>query len=155
MHRIPRSREVGQSLLSSVPSTLRAFFACVKLVYRLRPGLVLTNGPGTCVPVCLAAFLLRFLGILDVRIVFVESVCRVRTLSLSGRILYLFADQVQVQWPQLAQRYVCEQCVPACVQVCVCASASASCVQLCAGGGDAQPPAMHMPCYRSCAWFLT
>ena len=40
-----------------------------------------------------------------VHVTFVESVCRVRSLSLSGQILYRLADDVIVQWPELLQRY--------------------------------------------------
>lgn len=67
--------------------------------------------PGTCVPVCLAAFLLRFLGWGHPKIVFVESVCRTRGLSITGRILYPVADRFLVQWPQLQQRYPLAQYV--------------------------------------------
>jgi beta-1,4-N-acetylglucosaminyltransferase len=104
--RIPRSREVGQPYLSSVWTTLFAFWACVRLVARLRPAMLLCNGPGTCLPVCLAALLLNWAGVTDTRIVFVESVARVQHLSLTGRLLYPIADSMQVQWPQLVQRYV-------------------------------------------------
>jgi beta-1,4-N-acetylglucosaminyltransferase len=107
--RIPRSREVGQSYVTSLFTTLWAMWACFLLVLRARPDLVLVNGPGTCLPVCLAARLLRLIGLLPrtSRTVFVESVCRVKTLSLTGKLLYRFrlADQVQVQWPQLREAY--------------------------------------------------
>ena len=37
---------------------------------------------------------------------YVESVCRVETLSATGRLLYhAGADRVLVQWPALARRY--------------------------------------------------
>jgi len=38
-------------------------------------------------------------------IVYVESVCRVTSMSMSGRLLYPFADLFYVQWPQLLQNY--------------------------------------------------
>jgi beta-1,4-N-acetylglucosaminyltransferase len=105
--RIPRAREVGQSYLTSLVSTLRAFLACLRLVWSLQPRIILVNGPGTCLPLCLAAAVLRLLGCLRCSIVFVESVCRVRTLSTTGKLLYhaRIADQVHVQWPQLAAAY--------------------------------------------------
>jgi len=40
-----------------------------------------------------------------VPVVFVESVCRVKTLSMTGLLLYLIADVFIVQWPQLALKY--------------------------------------------------
>ena len=96
---IPRAREVGQSFGSSVPSTLRALFACVHLIWTASPDLVLVNGPGTCVPV---AVLARLSG---ARVIFVESWCRVESLSLTGRIMYWVAHRFVVHWPELARRY--------------------------------------------------
>ena len=51
------------------------------------------------------AFVLRLLGVQHVTIVYVESIARVSSLSLSGKILIRFADQFLVQWPQLAERH--------------------------------------------------
>jgi beta-1,4-N-acetylglucosaminyltransferase len=106
---IPRSREVGQSYVTALFTTLYAVWACFALVLRVKPDLILVNGPGTCLPVCLAGRVLRLLCLLPhtSRTVFVESVCRVRTLSMTGKLLYRLrlADQVQVQWPELRALY--------------------------------------------------
>ncbi|XP_014668421.1 PREDICTED: UDP-N-acetylglucosamine transferase subunit ALG14 homolog [Priapulus caudatus] len=102
---IPRSREVNQSWMSTVLST---FYACVYAIPVLlthRPDVVLCNGPGTCIPICGAAFLLKVLYVKRTRIIFVESICRVKTLSLSGKMLYYFADELLVQWPSLLDLY--------------------------------------------------
>uniref|UniRef100_A0A8C6Z2H3 UDP-N-acetylglucosamine transferase subunit ALG14 n=1 Tax=Nothoprocta perdicaria TaxID=30464 RepID=A0A8C6Z2H3_NOTPE len=66
---------------------------------------ILCNGPGTCVPVCICALLLGLLGLKRAIIVYVESICRVETLSLSGKILYYFSDYFIVQWPALKEKY--------------------------------------------------
>jgi hypothetical protein len=68
---------------------------------------ILVNGPGTCIPVCGAAFVLRVLGLLDVRIAYVESIARVERLSLSGTLLrgLRMADLVLVQWQEMVERY--------------------------------------------------
>ena len=105
LFRLPRSREVGQSYLTSVATTLHATAHAVALVFRTMPSLVVCNGPGTCIPVCFAALMLRLLGIRYVAIVYVESIARVESLSLSGKILRHVADHFIVQWPQLARRY--------------------------------------------------
>ncbi|XP_074895047.1 UDP-N-acetylglucosamine transferase subunit ALG14 isoform X1 [Buteo buteo] len=133
LDRIPRSREVRQSWTSSVVTTLYSLLYSLPLTYRLKPDLVefspvsldecmmldskqqerwspfllmiLCNGPGTCVPVCISALLLRLLGIKRAIIVYVESICRVETLSLSGKILYYFSDYFIVQWPDLKEKY--------------------------------------------------
>ncbi|XP_070709227.1 UDP-N-acetylglucosamine transferase subunit ALG14 [Pempheris klunzingeri] len=103
--RIPRSREVHQSWSSSVISTLNALRYSFPLVFRLRPDMVLCNGPGTCVPLCVVGLLLGILGMKKVLIVYVESICRVQKLSLTGRILYPISDYFFVQWPSLRDKY--------------------------------------------------
>ncbi|MEE6495735.1 hypothetical protein FKM82_002130 [Ascaphus truei] len=105
IHRIPRSREVGQSWSSSLLTTVHSIFYSLPLTAWLQPDLVLCNGPGTCVPVCLSALLLGIFGIKKVIIVYVESICRVESLSLSGRFLYHFSDYFIVQWPRLKDKY--------------------------------------------------
>jgi len=105
IERLPRSREVGQSYLTSVLTTLYATWFCLPLLWRYRPSVLLVNGPGTCVPLCVVVAILGLLGIHRTHIVFVESICRVETLSLSGKILQYFADAVLVQWQMLADKY--------------------------------------------------
>ena len=56
---IPRSREVGQSWLTSNFTTLQALAPAAFIVLRRRPRLLLVNGPGTCIPICAAAFVFR------------------------------------------------------------------------------------------------
>ena len=53
-------------------------------------------------------FLIPFfqvLGLQAASVVYIESICRVETLSLSAKILYYFADQILVQWKQLEAKY--------------------------------------------------
>lgn len=103
IHRIKRSREVQQSFATAISTTIQSIWQCIPLVYRLRPDLILCNGPGTCVPICLVAFIYKVLFInRHCRIVFIESYCRIRTISLTGKILVWFTDLFVVQWPQLA-----------------------------------------------------
>jgi len=105
IHYIRRSREVGQSFKSSVFTTLRASVDAVRLVFSIKPNLILCNGPGTCVPICVGGLLMRFLGMGDPCIIFTESLCRVKSLSLTGRLLYFIADRFVVHWPQLVEQY--------------------------------------------------
>lgn len=103
---IPRSRYVNQSYLTSVFSTIHSIVMTVPVVVSFKPDVVLCNGPGTCVPVCLVAFLMRlFHYTTGTSIVFVESICRVKTLSLTGKLMFFIADLIIVQWPELKQKY--------------------------------------------------
>jgi beta-1,4-N-acetylglucosaminyltransferase len=97
---------VGQAYASSILSTLYAAWYAFALVARVRPALILTNGPGTCVPLVLAALVGRILGFMaSTRTVFVESYCRVQTLSLTGKVLFYIADLFVVHWEDLHQQY--------------------------------------------------
>lgn len=101
---ITRSRKVHQSYFSSIFTTLKSIFDCIPLLLHSRPDLILSNGPSTCVPICVVAFLLKVLYINStVRIAFIESFCRVKTLSLSGWILLYLTDIFVVQWPNLSK----------------------------------------------------
>ena len=64
---------------------------------------------GTCVPICFAAFLLRILMFSDhfyrPYLIFIESFCRVKSLSLTGKLLYYFVDKFIVQWENLQIKY--------------------------------------------------
>jgi beta-1,4-N-acetylglucosaminyltransferase len=103
---IPRSREVGQGWISSILTTGDSLRHALKLVLHEQPDLLLVNGPGTCVPVVISAVVARaVLGKATPRIVFIESFCRVDSLSMTGRILYHIADRFVVQWPELRIKY--------------------------------------------------
>lgn len=128
---IPRARRVHQSFLTAPFTTLQSFGVCLRLLTlpsllgsRGNADVILLNGPGSCVPIALAAFLPRVRrsylllvarvvssGILyatqlvnlhSPQTVYIESLARVRRLSLSGKILRLFADRFFVQWEALA-----------------------------------------------------
>ena len=118
---IPRSREVGQSYWTSIFTTFYAFGLALYWQVRIRPDLILCNGPGTCLPVCVAGFLWRIISFgggfssfrggnsntssSSPKLVFVESYCRVQTLSLTGKLLYPFVDVFCLHWPELQLKY--------------------------------------------------
>lgn len=104
IYMITRSRKVHQSFVSSAFTTLKSIFNCIPLLMHAQPDLILCNGPATCVPVCLVAFLLKVFYINSrCKIAFIESFCRVKTLSLSGWILLYISDIFVVQWSSLSK----------------------------------------------------
>eukprot|EP01112_Ceratiomyxa_fruticulosa_P017266 TRINITY_DN5349_c0_g1_i2.p1 TRINITY_DN5349_c0_g1~~TRINITY_DN5349_c0_g1_i2.p1 ORF type:complete len:393 (-),score=46.69 TRINITY_DN5349_c0_g1_i2:97-1275(-) len=102
--RIPRSRHVGQSYFTSIFTTLVSLYYCLFLVWHYCPDLVLCNGPGTCIPIVFAAWFFSLIRPgYRCNIVYIESVARVRGLSLSGLIAKYLATGFVVQWPSLSQ----------------------------------------------------
>ncbi|CAJ0868013.1 9731_t:CDS:2 [Entrophospora sp. SA101] len=102
---IPRSRKVGQSWFSTVFTVLNTLMVCCKLILSELPDLIICNGPGNCVPVCMISYIPRVLGIKWIRLIYIESFARVHTLSLSGKLLLRFVDKFLVQWPYLVNKY--------------------------------------------------
>jgi beta-1,4-N-acetylglucosaminyltransferase len=85
----------NRSLKNLARNTVMAW----KLLRRRRPDAILSTGAGLAVPFFLIGKLLR------IRLVYVESVTRTESLSLSGRIVYPLATRFFVQWPAVAERY--------------------------------------------------
>ncbi|MBW0467922.1 hypothetical protein O181_007637 [Austropuccinia psidii MF-1] len=110
---IPRARKVHQSFLTTPFSTLYSLVFCfwfvtlqpifsTRIPGRMFSEVIILNGPGSSVPIALAAFLRRFItGRPTPRLIYVESVARVKRLSLSGRLLLPFVDSFLVQWEVL------------------------------------------------------
>ena len=92
----PRGKHSG--LLTAVLFTLRAALEAIRVVFRERPVAIVCTGPAIAVPISLAG---KFSG---ARIIFIETGSRVRALSLTGRIMYRWADLFLVQWPSLAEK---------------------------------------------------
>ncbi|KAH7874758.1 glycosyltransferase family 1 protein [Lentinula edodes] len=107
---IPRARKVHQSLLTTpftaLLSVIESFYH-VALASSHQKGqfadVLVLNGPGTCLTLCLAVYLNKFFGLASPKMVYIESFARVQTLSLSGKLLRFLVDRFVVQWPQLLQ----------------------------------------------------
>lgn len=99
IYRVPRVREKAHNLPRDLWRTLRCAWRSWRVLRQARPRAVISSGPGMAVPIC---FLSRLSG---TPLIYVETGSRVRKLSLSGRLVYPFADLFFVQWPGLAARY--------------------------------------------------
>ena len=109
--KVYRAREVKQSFFTSIFTTLWAMAHSLLILTKIslfeHLDLLLTNGPGTAVPICYIYFFLSKILVfnLNAKIVFIESFCRVTDLSLSGRLLRPILSKFVVQWPDLHKKY--------------------------------------------------
>jgi len=83
----------------NLPNLIRNTLLCWRMLRRQKPDLILSTGAGVAVP------FLVFGKLLGCRTVFVESITRIETLSLSARLALPFLDVLYVHWPQLQARY--------------------------------------------------
>ncbi|KAG9238401.1 glycosyltransferase family 1 protein [Amylocarpus encephaloides] len=115
---VPRARKIHQPLYSTPFSALWCLFGCFKVLYETRrdtrsapgqfPDLIMANGPATAVIVIFAATILRYLSLAPLwtmKVIYIESWARVKTLSLSGKILLKLGvcTKFMVQWEALAK----------------------------------------------------
>lgn len=81
----------------SARNAVRNLAVAWRVIRRHRPDAILSTGAGIAVPFFIVG---RLLG---VRLVYVESVTRTESISLSGRMLYPLASRFFAQWPESAE----------------------------------------------------
>ncbi len=87
--------DTGRSPMGLVKNIIQSY----RIIWSERPDVVITTGAGAAIPSCIIAKLL------GAKLVYMESYCRVKSKSISGIILYPFADLFLVQWPDTVQKY--------------------------------------------------
>ena len=107
---VPRARRVHQPLYTAPFSSLQCLFACFGTLLGSKqdlPDLIITNGPATACILVFAALVLKFFDIRGAqsrgkcRTIYAESFARVKTLSLTGKLLVKVVDRFLVQWEGL------------------------------------------------------
>lgn len=78
---------------------LRNLWLALRVIRRNDIQAVVTTGAGVAVPFAIIARLFR------INVVYIESMARITNPSLTGRLVYPFADTFVVQWPELRQFY--------------------------------------------------
>ncbi len=68
-------------------------------VLKIRPQYIISTGAGAVIPFCILA------KIFGGKLIFIESFAKVQTPTITGRILYRFADKFYVQWEELLNKY--------------------------------------------------
>ncbi len=74
-------------------------FKSLFIFVKERPDVVITTGVLAMIPMCLLA------KIFCKKLIYIESFAKVTTPTETGRLLYKFADQFYVQWPQMKEAY--------------------------------------------------
>jgi beta-1,4-N-acetylglucosaminyltransferase len=98
-YRVIRPRKKTHNLVLDALKTGVCGLQALAILLRCWPDAIITTGPSVAVPVCMASKLLRR------KVIFIETGSRIHALSMTGRIMYHFADLFIVQWPQLLALY--------------------------------------------------
>ncbi len=89
------NRKEITSLFKMIINTFKSFGIFMKE----RPDVVISTGVLAMIPFCLIA---KAFG---KKLVYIESFAKVRSANVTGKLLYRFADQFYVQWPQMLEIY--------------------------------------------------
>ncbi|MFD0767743.1 PssD/Cps14F family polysaccharide biosynthesis glycosyltransferase [Bacillus sp. CGMCC 1.60114] len=68
-------------------------------VWKVKPQYIISTGAGAVIPFCI------FGKIFGSKLIFIESFAKVQTPTITGRVLYRFADKFYVQWEELLSVY--------------------------------------------------
>lgn len=74
-------------------------FRSLYIFLRERPDVVITTGVLAMIPMCLLAKMFRR------KLIYIESFAKVTTPTETGKLMYKYADQFYVQWPQMKKIY--------------------------------------------------
>jgi beta-1,4-N-acetylglucosaminyltransferase len=78
---------------------LNSFLRIFIIIKKEKPKMIISTGAEIAIPVFIIGKLMR------IKMVYIESWCRVKTKSGAGRIAYYLADVFLVQWPDLVKVY--------------------------------------------------
>ncbi len=93
--------------MTSIFTTLKSTFNSLKMIRNslLNTSHFVSNGPGTCMPFFLIFYVLNKLKVARTKLIFIESWCRVDSISLSGKIVRFFTDKFIVHWEEQKAKY--------------------------------------------------
>lgn len=101
--KVRRIRRPNEPILSAIGNILPSVWHALKLMWELQPDVLLLNGPGNCLPIWAAALVFNSFGF-GCPIVFVESLCRVNSLSITGQALFYTSTKYCVHWKSLKSK---------------------------------------------------
>ena len=92
-------KQINRKELKSLFYFFYLFVYSWKLLKKEKPTHIISSGAMCTFPICLIG---KMRGI---KIIYIESFARVYSLSVTGRLVYLFADVFVVQWKQLLKNH--------------------------------------------------
>lgn len=92
-------RQVNRNEKSFIPKIISNSIKTMGIFFKEKPDVVISTGALSTIPMCIFAKLLRK------KLIFIESFAKVNSPTLTGKLLYKFADQFYVQWEDMLKIY--------------------------------------------------
>lgn len=91
--------QINRKELLFLPKLIGNTFRSLRIIMKERPKVMITTGVLAIVPL---ALLMKLFG---GKLIYLESFAKVTSKTLSGKLLYRFADQFYVQWEEMLKLY--------------------------------------------------
>lgn len=92
-------RQINRKEILFIPKLIANSFRALRIIIKERPRVMITTGVLAIVPL---ALLMKLFG---GKLIYLESFAKVTSKTLSGKLLYKFADQFYVQWEEMLKLY--------------------------------------------------
>lgn len=89
------NRKEHQFVVDFLQNSIRS----LKIIWKERPRIIITTGVLAIIPLCLLG---KMFG---ARVIYIESFAKVTSPTITGKLLYKFADRFYVQWPEMKKIY--------------------------------------------------
>lgn len=91
--------QVNRREKTFVLKMIKNIFLSIKIYLIERPDFIISTGALATIPMCIIAKLFKK------KVVFIESFAKVNSPTLTGKLIYKFADQFYVQWEEMLKVY--------------------------------------------------
>lgn len=92
-------KQINRKELLFIPKFIGNSFRALCIIIKERPKVMITTGVLAIIPL---ALLMKLFG---GKLIYIESFAKVTSKTLSGKLLYKFADQFYVQWEEMLELY--------------------------------------------------
>lgn len=89
----------NKNIFKYIYGTIYNTFKCLNIAFKFKPDTVVTTGAQIGGIMCIACKLTGS------KVIYIESIARIDSLSRTAKNLYHFADKFYVQWESLAKKY--------------------------------------------------
>lgn len=91
--------QVNRKELTCCPRMIANVFKIFRIYSKEQPDLIICTGVLAMLPMCL------WMKLKKKKVIYIESFAKVTSPTLSGKLMYKYADQFYVQWPQMKEIY--------------------------------------------------
>ncbi|CEI73369.1 PssD/Cps14F family polysaccharide biosynthesis glycosyltransferase [Romboutsia hominis] len=92
-------KQVNRHELKFIPYMTINTIKTISIFMKEKPDVVISTGALATIPMCIIAKLFRK------KIIFIESFAKINSPTLTGKLIYKFADQFYVQWGEMKEFY--------------------------------------------------